>query len=91
MTITINKKKIELKYSLRSLMLYENIAEKSFLPQTLTDVVTYFYCVVVTSANDYTISFEDSVNILDNNPDYMSKFGDWMNKISENTDQLKKK
>ena len=90
MTLTINKKKIELKYSLRSLMLYENIAEKSFLPQTLTDVVTYFYCVVVTSANDYTISFEDFVNILDNNPDYMSKFGDWMNKISENTDQLKK-
>ena len=53
MTITINEKTIELKYSLRAMLMYENMTDKTFNPSTLTDVITYMYCIVVSSSQDY--------------------------------------
>ena len=36
MTITINDKEIQLKYSFRAMMIYENIAQKSFEPKEMS-------------------------------------------------------
>ena len=75
MKITINEKEIELKYSLRSMIMYENITDKTFNPSTMSDVITFFYCIVVASAKDYSIKFDDFLDYLDENPNLINDFG----------------
>jgi hypothetical protein len=55
MKININEKEITLKYSLRAMMMYENITGGTLAPTSLTDVITFFYCVVVASSLDYEL------------------------------------
>ena len=58
MKIKIGKKNIELKYSIRAMIMYENMVEKSFNPQTLTDIITFMYCIIVSSSKDYSFKFD---------------------------------
>lgn len=90
MKITIKDKEIELKQSIRSLMLYENIEGKTFNPTTTTDFVTYMYCVVVASSKDYSITFEEFLDAIDENPDYLKEFTEWLISSSQNQNKLKK-
>jgi hypothetical protein len=76
MKITIKDKDIELKNTLRSMIMYENITEKSFNPETVTDIITYMYCVVVASSNDYTLTFDEFINYVDENPTIFDEFGE---------------
>ncbi len=64
MTITINDKDIELKYTLRSMMMYENITGKTFAPEGVSDILTFFYCVVVASAKNYELKFDDFLDVI---------------------------
>lgn len=82
MKIKINEKEFELKYSIRAMIMYENMTEKSFAPESLTDIITFMYCVVVSSAKDYSIKFDEFIDYLDENPKIINDFGDW---ITENT------
>lgn len=78
MIITINKKKITLKYTVRAMMMYENMTQKSFAPSTLTDVITFMYCVVVSSMKDYSLKFDDFISYLDEHPETINKFAEWL-------------
>lgn len=90
MTIKIKDKEIELKYSIRSMLMYENITEKTFSPQTMTDVITFMYCVIVSSSNDYSLKFDDFIEELDNNPEILKDFGEWLQSSATNNDTFKK-
>lgn len=78
MKITYKDKEIELKYSFRSLMIYENIMNKSFKPESLTDVITFFYCVVISNMRDETIQFDEFVDYLDEEPQRLTDFSQWL-------------
>jgi hypothetical protein len=82
MQITINKKKITLKYTLRAMMMYENMTQKSFSPNTITDVITFMYCVVIASSKDYSITFDQFIDYIDEHPDTMTKFAEWIQDTS---------
>ena len=90
MKITIKDKDIELKNTLRSMIMYENIAEKSFNPETVTDIITYMYCVVVASSNDYTLTFDEFINYIDENPTIFDEFGKWLTSITASNNAVKK-
>lgn len=90
MNIKIKNKKIELKYSIRAMIMYENMTEKSFAPQTMTDIITFMYCVVVSSAKDYSLKFDDFLDFLDDNPDTIDKFADWLQGNTNNNTDLSK-
>lgn len=90
MKITINDKEIELKYTMRSMMLYENITEKSFTPSTMTDLITFMYCIVVASSKDYSLKFDDFIDYLDENPAVLNEFSEWIVNIISANDTLKK-
>ena len=79
MIVRINDKEVTLRMSFRAYMIYENITGKSFAPQTMTDVINFFFCILITSANDYDIMYNDFLDALDQNPDYMVQFSDWLN------------
>jgi hypothetical protein len=91
MKITINEKEIELKYSLRSMIMYENITDKTFNPSTMSDVITFFYCIVVASAKDYSIKFDDFLDYLDENPNLINDFGNWIQTVANTNNVIKKK
>lgn len=91
MKLKINDKEIELKYSIRAMLMFENMNERPFNPNGLTDIVTFMYCVVVSSSKDYSISFDDFLDYLDANPNAMNDFASWLSKIEGTNKNLKKK
>lgn len=90
MTIKIKDKEVELKYTLRSMLMYENITNKSFNPEGLTDVITFFYCVIIASSQDYSLKFDDFIDELDEHPELVSQFGEWLSSSASNNETLKK-
>lgn len=90
MKITIKGKKVELKNTMRSMIMYENITEKTFNPQTVTDIIVYMYCVVIVSANDYSITLDDFIDYIDKHDEVFNEFGAWLTDIANTNNILKK-
>lgn len=90
MKIELNNKEIELKYSMRALMMFENVTGASLSTHGLTDVMTFFYCVVLSSSKDYTITFDDFIDYIDANPSKIVEFSDWLKKIAKSNGVIKK-
>ena len=79
MKVTINNQEIILKNAFRALIAYEQITEKAFNPVTMTDMIIYFYSVVISSANLETpISLEDFISYLDENQGLLEEFSKWV-------------
>lgn len=86
MKVNIKGKEIELKNKLRSLMIYEQITEKAFNPVTITDMILYFYCVVLANEPSLDLDFNSFMEILDEQPDLFAQFNEWIvqvNKINQ--------
>lgn len=81
MTIQINQKEIELKYSFRALMIFENITKRSFNPSTVSDIVIFFYSVVLGSDRNINIEFDDFIDWLDDSPEKMNEFSEWLTSV----------
>ncbi len=81
MKITYHEKEYELKYSFRALMIYENITQKSFQPTTLTDIITFFYSVVLASAKGDIIDYNEFIDWLDDNTTELNNFSLWLTEI----------
>ncbi len=90
MTINIKDKEITLKYSLRAMMMYENITGATLSPTSLTEVITFFYCVVIASSLDYELQMDTFIDWLDENPDILSDFGEWLQQVVASNSKLKK-
>jgi hypothetical protein len=90
MKITIKDKEIELKYTMRSMLMYENITDKTFAPNTMTDIVTYMYCVVLSSTKDYSITYDEFIDYLDENIDVVNEFSQWLIDVVAVHNKLKK-
>lgn len=73
MKITYKDKEYELKYSFRALMIYENITNKSFQPKSLTDLITLFYSMMISSTME-PIDYNEFLDWLDDNPDELNNF-----------------
>lgn len=80
MKVKISDRDIELKYSFRSLIIYENIQNKTFAPQTMTDVLVFFFCVIVGSDKDVQLSFDEFLDMIDEHPELVSEFSEWLTK-----------
>ena len=90
MEIKIKDKIITLKLSLRSLLMYENCTQKSFNPQNFSDIITYFYCIVVCSSKDYSLSFDEFIDYIDENPVILEEMTKWLDTELTNNNILKK-
>lgn len=78
MNIEIDGRNVEMKMSFRSYIIYENIQGKTFAPQTMTDVLVYFYCVIMASASNLQFSFEQFLDMIDENPHLVEEFSTWL-------------
>lgn len=92
MTITINNKEVTLKKSFRSYIIYESATGKPFAPNTLTDSILFFYCVVISSNSELDVTFDDFLTWLDEHNTALAEFTEWLIKQSEiESKQTKKK
>lgn len=94
MKITIKEKEIELKQSFRSLIIYEGIKGEAFAPKTISDIIIYFYSVVLGSEVGIQLTFDEFLEVLDANPDLLNGFSEWMlnnEKMAESFQQNEEK
>ena len=89
MNIKIQGKDVELKRSLRSMIFYESLAGKPFEPKQLVDIITYFYSVVMSSERTLTITLDEFVDLLDENPQLLIDFSTWLAKVFALESQIK--
>ena len=79
MKIHILGRDIELKATFRTYIIFENITGKSFQqPSTLADVLTFFYATILGSAKTTDISFDDFLDFIDENPNIVTEFSEWV-------------
>lgn len=91
MKITINNHDVELKKSFRSYVIYESITDKIFNPKTMSDIITYFYSVVLSSDKDINLTFDEFIDWLDENENALNDFEQWLTKINEVDSQFQSK
>ena len=68
MKIQIKQTEIELKHKMRSLLIYEQIANKPFNPLTITDMMLYFYSTILACEPNIDLSFTEFMDIVDDEP-----------------------
>lgn len=88
MKLHINDKDVELRWSFRSLLLFENIMQKSFQPKGLTDIITYMYCVIISSDKDLNLTYDDFLYYLDEHPNVITDFSVWLQAAVEKNNSL---
>ena len=91
MTITINDKEIQLKYSFRAMMIYENIAQKSFEPKGITEIVILFYSILMASDKTLEVTFDEFMDWLDDNQTIFNDFVKWLQETIEKNNYLSQK
>ena len=90
MKIKIKNQEIELKRTMRSFIAYEQITNKPFNPKNLTDLIVYFYSVVIASKPDAEINLNEFISFLDENPDLFQEFNEWILKAQAKEKDFKK-
>lgn len=83
MKINIKGKEIELKYTFRTLMIYEKIMGGTFNPQGLTEIIAYFYSTIMASDKNSTLSFDDFMDWIDENPQAIQEFSEWLMSVMQ--------
>lgn len=87
MKINIKNKEIELKQTLRSMIVFEKITDKAFNIANISDVIIYFYSCVMASDMDCNVTLDEFINWLDDNKEVFAEFNDWLTTEAEKTAQ----
>lgn len=95
MKLTIKDTDVEIKYTIRALFIYEQLAEKTFNPQTLTELFLFFYALILANKTDIQLTFNELIELCDNDSTLFPLFQNWLNdefsKQNQFTDKSKKK
>ncbi len=78
-----NRAEITLKKTMRSYIMFEGITGGAFKMSTMTDTITYFYCVIVSSDKGIELGYEEYMDWLDENPDVLTEFVKWLSEVNE--------
>ena len=66
--IEINGKNYKLKYTIRSLFIWEQITGKSFKIENMLDNYLFFYSMILANNPDDILSWDDYINAMDEDP-----------------------
>lgn len=91
MKITINNKEFNLKISMRSIIIWEKISDKTFNPITVTDLILYFYSIILANNPDFEMTFDNFIDYLDEHPGLFNEFMDFLKKENEKQAQFSNK
>lgn len=91
MTIKIKDNEITLKYTMRSMMIYERIMNTTFSPNGLTEVMVYFFSTILASSKGIDLTFDEFVDWIDENPNTLQDFNSWLMTILERNGYITQK
>ena len=90
MTIKINDKNIELKFSFRAEMLFEQINEKSFTAANTTEWIQQLFCYIIAMLGDGSVKYDEYLSWLDENPNVLYDFIEWYTTTMTNINEVRK-
>lgn len=76
--ITINEKEYSLRYTVRSMMLFEAAAGKLFSLDTLSDQYLFLYCLILANNKDTDLTFDRLLDYIDNDPSIFTVYTEFM-------------
>jgi hypothetical protein len=79
--------KYPVKFSIKSIMLWESITNKPFELRTLTDLYLYVYACMAASG-EYKDDYDSFINLIDENPSIINEFNILMNNHFSNDNAL---
>lgn len=91
MVVNIKETEVTLKNTFRSMIMYENIMDKTFIPNSITEILVYFYCVILASEKGIELLYEDFLDWVDVNPKYVEEFVKWVIANNKQQEHIKKK
>lgn len=81
MTITINNIEYKLKYTLRSLFIYEKITDNQFTGKSLIDYYILFYSTLLANNSDsFKYTFDEFIELCDDDNNLFVQFAEFLNK-----------
>lgn len=78
MKVDIDNKEVNLKYTFRAYMIFEQIVGHSFAGINLTEFITLFYSVLMASDTELTTDYDKFIDWLDENPNKLGEFTKWL-------------
>lgn len=90
MIINIKNKEVELKYTFRSMIIYEKITGESFQPKGVTEVLIYLFSTIVASSKGIDLTFEEFIDFADENPNIVNEFNEWLLSIFNKNEYIGK-
>jgi hypothetical protein len=99
MRVNLGELSFDWKFKFLSDILYEDITEKSFKGDTEKSWLIYFYCNFLACTENYEVTLEDFLKVLDENPAALYEFisfytkyqTNMMNLMPKDKEQYKKK
>lgn len=88
MTIQIKDKEVTLKYSFRCFFIFENIMNRSFQPNTTTDVLVFFYSTIMASDKNLDFNFDEFLDMMDENPQLLVDFSEFITREVQKSKSL---
>lgn len=83
MKIKIKEKEYTVKYTLRALFIFEQIAGKAFTLQTFTNQYIFIYSLLLANNPDVDLAFDDFINECDDNPELIRSMQKFISKEIE--------
>ncbi len=79
-TIKFGEKEYVVKKSMRALLLFEELTGKpmSKIDDSLNNTITLFYCILKVANKDFNCSFDEFVDLIDDNIDSINVFTEYL-------------
>jgi hypothetical protein len=79
----INNKEYKIKVTLRAMMIFEQLTGKPFSISGLLDQYIYFYSIILANNKDFTYTFDEFIDYLDEHPELISEFNEALTNYSK--------
>lgn len=90
-TIKIADKDYKLKYTIRSLFLFERITGKALNIETFADQITFFYCLILANNPDMDLTYDQFIDAIDNQDINIDELQSFVNEEQEKQNELRSK
>lgn len=90
MKIKIGKKNYNVKNTVRALFIFERITRKAFSIETILDNYIYLYSILLANNEDMDLTWDEFIDYIDKDPDFLNRFNKLLTKGSEVQDVFNK-
>lgn len=83
MTITIKGNEYNVKYTIRSMFIFEKITKKQFKIESIMDWYILYYCIILANNMDTTLTFDEFIDACDDDTSIVTKMQSYLSKVFE--------